>query len=54
MKSLLQRSFAVVLLAVVVALVAAGAAARSAPTPEPDKLVLLATTDVKGKTMPCG
>jgi hypothetical protein len=32
----------------------AGASALSDSLKEPDKLVLLSTTDVKGKTSPCG
>jgi hypothetical protein len=37
---------------VVVALI--GAAALSDSIKEPDKLIILSTTDVKGKTSPCG
>ena len=44
-----------VALAVVAVLSAAGArAVKSAHVLEPDKLVILSTTDVKGKTSPCG
>jgi len=44
---------ALVLLALVV-LALAGASAMSDSLKEPDKLVILSTTDVKGKTSPCG
>jgi hypothetical protein len=52
MKSLSQFTRALVALAVWLAL----AAAASTPTPvhNADKLVILSTTDVKGKTSPCG
>lgn len=52
MKPLSQLTRALVALAVWLAL----AAAASTPTPiqQPDKLVILSTTDVKGKTSPCG
>jgi hypothetical protein len=53
MKSLTARALAAVL-AVVVVLLIAGAAAKSASVLEPDKLIILSTTDVKGKTSPCG
>ena len=32
----------------------AGAAAKASKVLEPDKLIILSTTDVKGKTSPCG
>jgi hypothetical protein len=35
-------------------LAAVGATALSDSTRQPDKLVILSTTDVKGKTSPCG
>ena len=36
-------------------LVLAGASApKSTATLQPDKLIILSTTDVKGKTSPCG
>jgi hypothetical protein len=65
MKSMLQRFLAGVVLAIVAWVVLAGATApksaspTAAPKPataikEPDKLVILSTTDVKGKTSPCG
>jgi hypothetical protein len=39
---------------VVLAVVLSGASATKAPTLQPDKLIILSTTDVKGKTSPCG
>jgi hypothetical protein len=53
MKSLAPRLTATVLLALVAWLVLA-AASRPGPVQQPDKLVILSTTDVKGKTGPCG
>lgn len=53
MKSFAMRLVAVAAALVVLALLA-GAAAKSAPTVQPDKLVILSTSDVKGKTSPCG
>lgn len=53
MKSLVTRSISA-LLALVAVVLLAGAAAKSAPIAEPDKLIILSTTDVKGKTSPCG
>jgi len=35
-------------------LLAAGASAPSRDIKQPDKLVILSTTDVKGRTNPCG
>jgi len=57
MKAIAVRIFATLsTLAVVAVLSAAGAKAVSKPAHvlEPDKLVILSTTDVKGKTSPCG
>ena len=53
MKSLVARLSAVLAALFVVALLA-GAATKAAKVLEPDKLVILSTTDVKGKTSPCG
>lgn len=39
---------------VVLALLAVAGAGTLGATGQPDKLVLLSTTDVKGKTSPCG
>ena len=52
MKSLISRLLAAAVLAVLSWLVLAGAA--STTSLQPDKLVILSTTDVKGKTSPCG
>jgi hypothetical protein len=53
MKSLSSRLLASVLLAIVAWLALMGASAGTS-TAQPDKLVILSTTDVKGKTSPCG
>ena len=39
---------------VVLAVVLSGARASKGPVMQPNKLVILSTTDVKGKTSPCG
>lgn len=53
MKSISTRFLTAAVLAVMSALLLLGAAAK--PTAqEPDKLIILSTTDVKGKTSPCG
>jgi hypothetical protein len=52
MKSLTPRILAALVLALVAWLALVGAS--STPIREPDKLVILSTTDVKGKTSPCG
>jgi len=57
MKSLASRLLATTVLAGIVWLMIAGAASKPAAKSsilEPDKLVVLSTTDVKGKTSPCG
>ena len=43
-----------VVLAVLALLALAGANALSDANKQPDKLVIISTTDVKGKTSPCG
>jgi integral membrane sensor domain MASE1 len=53
-KLLAPRILASAVLAVLAWLVLAGANAPKAPIKEPDKLVILSTTDVKGWTTPCG
>jgi hypothetical protein len=53
MKSLTARALAAVL-AVLAVMAIAGATAKRASVLQPDKLVILSTTDVKGKTSPCG
>lgn len=54
MKSLILKSAALAALAFVAILAMQGAIAANAPVLQPDKLVILSTTDVKGKTSPCG
>jgi hypothetical protein len=54
MKSIAARVIAAVLGVVVVVLLAGAGAKKSAPMLQPDKLIILSTTDVKGKTSPCG
>jgi len=53
MKSLSSRVLASLLLILLAWLLLLGAGA-SRSIQEPDKLVILSTTDVKGKTSPCG
>lgn len=53
MKSLVSRILATAALAAIGWIVLAGATARTTIL-EPDKLIILSTTDVKGKTSPCG
>jgi uncharacterized protein YdgA (DUF945 family) len=53
MKSLTLRLVAAAV-AVAVAAVLLGAAAPSSKVLEPGKLIILSTTDVKGKNEPCG
>ena len=54
MKSLLHRALVTATLATLVWLVLAGATASNGPVLQSDKLIILSTTDVKGKTGPCG
>jgi hypothetical protein len=54
MKPLSSRLLASVLLAVLAWLALLGASAGPNTAAQPDKLVILSTTDVKGKTSPCG
>ena len=55
MKPLVSKMPAGSVLALLTWLVLAGAAApKSAPTLQANKLVILSTTDVTGKTSPCG
>ena len=53
MKSTATRILAAAVLAVVSVLLLMGATAKPA-TQEPNKLIILSTTDVKGKNSPCG
>lgn len=54
MKSLVSRVLANALFVVVAWLVLAGATTGGDSVKQPDKLIILSTTDVKGKTSPCG
>jgi len=55
MKPLRSRLSVSVLLAVLSWLILAGASApKSSALLQSDKLIILSTTDVKGKTSPCG
>ncbi len=54
MKELASRIRVASVLAVLALLGLAGASALSDSNLQPDKLVILSTTDVKGKTSPCG
>jgi hypothetical protein len=53
MKRSMSRLAAAVLLAFIVVLIS-GATASKGPVLQPNKLVIISTTDVKGKTGPCG
>ena len=53
MKSIRVRVLALLAALVTVALLA-GAATKAPKNLEPNKLIILSTTDVKGKTSPCG
>ena len=52
MKSILTGTLAVAVLAVI--LLAAGVSRAKGPVLQPNKLLIISTTDVKGKTGPCG
>ena len=54
MKSVASRILASLVLAILAFLLLAGAGAPKPSMKEPNKLVILSTTDVKGKTSPCG
>ncbi len=54
MKSLLPRVVASLLFAAACLLILLGASSPKGSNLQPDKLVILSTTDVKGKTSPCG
>ena len=54
MKSLATRVAVATAMAIVGWLVLVGATAPKSSTLAPDKLIILTTTDVKGKTSPCG
>ena len=54
MKPLAIRMFAAAVMAMIVWVMLAAATAPQGNLLEPDKLIILSTTDVKGKTSPCG
>jgi uncharacterized membrane-anchored protein len=54
MKPLAMRMFAAAVMALIVWMMLAAATAPTQGNLEPNKLVILSTTDVKGKTSPCG
>ena len=55
MKPLAIRTFAAAAMALLVwVMLAAATAPQGSLMLEPDKLIILSTTDVKGKTGPCG
>ena len=54
MKVLASRLAVASALALAVWVTLTGATAPKTPQLEPDKLVILSTVDVKGKTSPCG
>jgi hypothetical protein len=54
MKTLLSRILVTALLAAIAWVLLAGASAPRGTPLERDKLVILSTNDVKGKTDPCG
>jgi hypothetical protein len=49
-----HRALAALVIAAVCWLLLAGAAGNRGPVLQPDKLIIISTTDVKGKTSPCG
>ena len=53
MKLALSRLSAAAVLAILM-LVISGASGTKGPVLQPNKLLILSTTDVKGKTGPCG
>lgn len=54
MKSLRSRLLAVAVLAILAWITLSAASGLKNPTLQPDKLIILSTSDVKGKTSPCG
>ena len=54
MKVLTSRFLLAAFAALTAWLLLTGAAASRAPILQPDKLIIESTTDVKGKTSPCG
>jgi len=54
MKPTFSRLLLTAIAALAAWLVLSAASSSSGPARQPDKLVILSTTDVKGKTSPCG
>jgi hypothetical protein len=54
MKSISMRMLVASVFAIAVWLLLAAAGGTSTSNLQPDKLVIVSTTDVKGKTGPCG
>ena len=54
MKSLAARAAIAAVLVLIAWLALVGATASKSTILSPDKLIILSTTDVKGKTSPCG
>jgi hypothetical protein len=54
MKTLATRVLVLSVLALVAWLLLVAAGAPTGAAKQPDKLVILSTSDVKGKTSPCG
>jgi hypothetical protein len=54
MKVMWTRLVVAMVAALAAFLALAGATTSKAPILQPDKLIILSTTDVKGKTSPCG
>ena len=54
MKPLVLRVLTSAVMALLVWVMLAAATAPAGNPLEPDKLIILSTTDVKGKTSPCG
>jgi hypothetical protein len=54
LRTLASRVRVALSLLVLAVLALVGASAMSDTNKEPDKLIILSTTDVKGKTSPCG
>lgn len=53
-QSLPARVLSAFVLTALAVVMLAGAAPKSGPILEPNKLIILSTVDVKGKTSPCG
>jgi hypothetical protein len=54
MKSIVSKTFALAAMLALAIVAMQAATAANAPLLQPDKLVILSTVDVKGKTSPCG